>query len=75
MDFDIEKMTYEEKDKRLHEILQRLDRSETAIDKVADDAREAAALIKSMNETLVKARKELNDVFKELEKMQKAEEH
>jgi len=75
MDFDIEKMSYEEKDKRLHEILQRLDRSETAIDKVADDAREAAALIKSMNETLVKARKELNDVFGELEKMQKAEEH
>ena len=73
MDSDIEKMTYEEKDKRLHEILQRLDRSETPIDKIADDAREAAALIKSMNETLVKARKELTDVFSELERMRKDE--
>ena len=71
MDPEIEKMTYEEKDKRLHEILQRLDRSETPIDQIADDAREAAALIKSMNETLGKARKELTDVFEELEKMQK----
>ena len=75
MESDIEKMTYEEKDQRLHEILQRLDRSETPIDKIADDAREAAALIKSMNETLVKARKELSDVFIELEKMQKQEQN
>jgi len=73
MDSDIEKMTYEEKDQRLHEILQRLDRSETPIDKIADDAREAAALIKSMNATLVKARKELTDVFAELERMRKDE--
>jgi len=73
MDPDIEKMTYEEKDKRLHEILQRLDRSETPIDKIAEDAREAAALIRSMNETLGKAKKELTDVFDELEKMQKKE--
>jgi exodeoxyribonuclease VII small subunit len=73
MDSDIEKMTYEEKDKRLNEILQRLDRSETPIDKIADDAREAAALIKSMNETLGKARKELTDVFAELERMRKDE--
>jgi len=71
MDPEIEKMTYEEKDKRLHEILQRLDRSETPIDQIADDAREAAALIKSMNETLGKAKKELTDVFEELEKLQK----
>jgi len=71
MDSDIEKMTYEQKDKRLHEILQRLDRSETPVDKIADDAHEAAALIKSMNETLGKARKELTDVFEELERMRK----
>lgn len=71
MDSDIEKMTYEQKDKRLHEILQRLDRSETPVDKIADDAREAAALIKSMNETLGKARKELTGVFEELERMRK----
>jgi exonuclease VII small subunit len=73
MDSDIEKMTYEEKDKRLHEILQRLDRSKTPIDKIADDAREAAALIKSMNETLGKTRKELTNVFEELERMKKDE--
>jgi exodeoxyribonuclease VII small subunit len=73
MDSDIERMTYEEKDKRLHEILQRLDRSETPVDKIADDAREAAALIKSMNEALRKARKELTDVSEELERMQKDE--
>ena len=69
MDPEIEKMTYEEKDKRLQEILQRLDRSETPIDGIAEDAREAAALLKSMNETLVKARKELTDVFAELDSM------
>jgi exodeoxyribonuclease VII small subunit len=73
MDSDIEKMTYEEKDKRLNEILQRLDRSETPIDKIAEDAREAAALMKSMNEKLGKARKELTDVFAELERMRKDE--
>jgi len=71
MDYDIQKMTYEEKDKRLQEILQRLDQSETPIDKIADDAGEAAALIKSMNETLIKARKELTDVFTELERLRK----
>lgn len=71
MDSDIEKMTYEEKDKRLNDILQRLDQSETPIDEIADDAREAAALIKSMNETLTKARKELTDIFAELERMRK----
>ena len=71
MDYDIQKMTYEEKDKRLQEILQRLDQSETPIDKIADDASEAAALIKSMNETLIKARKELTDVFAELERLRK----
>ena len=71
MHSSIEKMTYEEKDERLHEILERLDRAETPIDKIAEDAREAAALIRSMNETLVKARKELTEVFEELEEMQK----
>ena len=53
--------------------MQRLDQSETPIDNIADDAREAAALVKSMNETLLKARKELTDVFTELERMRKEE--
>jgi len=73
MNPEIEKMTYEEKDRRLQEILQRLDRSETPIDGIAEDAREAAALMKSMNETLVKARKELTDVFEELDSIRKDE--
>ena len=65
----IENMTYEEKGERLDEILQRLDRSETPVDKLSDDAGEAAALIKSMDDTLRKARQELTSVFEELDKL------
>ena len=65
----IENMTYEEKEERLDEILQRLDRSETPVDKLSDDAREAASLIKSMEDILRKARQELTGVFEELEKL------
>lgn len=65
----IENMTYEEKEERLDEILQRLDRSETPVDKLSEDAREAASLIKSMEDTLRKARQELTTVFEELEKL------
>ena len=45
---NLDKMTYEEKEKRLEEILERLDRSETPMDELASDAREASQLIKSM---------------------------
>jgi exodeoxyribonuclease VII small subunit len=65
----IENMTYEEKEERLDEILQRLDRSETPVDKLSEDAREAASLIKSIEDTLKKARQELATVFEELEKL------
>ncbi len=65
----IENMTFEEKEERLDEILQRLDRSETPVDKLSEDAREAASLIKSMEDTLRKARQELTSVFEELEKL------
>ncbi len=65
----IENMTYEEKEERLDEILKRLDRSETPVDKLSDDAREAASLIKSMEDTLRKARQELTNVFEDLEKL------
>jgi len=65
----IENMSYEEKEERLDEILQRLDRSETPVDKLSDDAREAASLIKSMEATLRKARQELTGVFEELDKL------
>ena len=65
----LENMTYEEKEERLDEILQRLDRSETPVDKLSDDAREAASLIKSMEDTLRKAKQELTSVFEELDKL------
>jgi len=65
----IENMTYEEKEERLDEILQRLDRPETPVDKLSNDAMEAASLIKSMDSTLRKARQELTGVFEELEKL------
>jgi len=68
MSNDIEKMTYEEKDTRLEEILQRLDNSETPVDQLASEAKEAAALITSMNATLKAAKQELTTVFEELEK-------
>ena len=71
MNHEIDIMTYEEKEKRLDEILERLDRSETPVDKLAEDAREAAALIKAMNETLTKAKTELTSVFEDLEKLKK----
>jgi exodeoxyribonuclease VII small subunit len=69
MEREVQKMTYEEKEKRLDEILQRLDRSETPVSELAIDAKEAASLIKSMNDTLRKAKQELTSVFEELEKM------
>jgi exodeoxyribonuclease VII small subunit len=52
-------MTYEQKEKRLEEILERLDRSETPMDKLASDAREASELIKSMRATLKSAQAEI----------------
>ena len=69
MEPEVEKMTYEEKEKRLDEILQRLDRSETPVDELASDARDAASLIKSMNDTLRKAKQELTGVFEELDRI------
>ena len=60
-------MTYEEKSKRLDEILTRLDNSETPIDALASDVKEGVRLIKEMNETLRKVEMEVRDAFKELE--------
>lgn len=65
---NIEKMTYEEKEARLDEILTKLDKSETPVDQLASEAKEAAALIMSMNATLKNAKQELTTVFEELEK-------
>ena len=61
-----EELTYEEKEKRLEEILERLDRSETPMDELASDAREASMLIKSMRATLKSAQAEIVEVLEEL---------
>ena len=68
MTTEIEKMTYEEKERRLEEILSRLDNAETPVDQLASEAKEAAALITSMNATLKAAKQELTTVFEELER-------
>ena len=39
---NLDEMTYEEKEKRLEEILERLDRSETPMDELASDARDTS---------------------------------
>jgi len=69
---DIESMSYEEKNARLEEILERLDKSETPVDQMASEAKEAAALITSMNATLKAAKQELTTVFEELDKQKES---
>ena len=66
-------MTYEEKEKRLEEILERLDRSETPMDELASDALEASQLIKSMRDTLKSAKAEIERVFEDLDEQEHAE--
>ncbi len=61
-----EELSYEEKEKRLEEILERLDRSETPMDELASDAWEARQLIKSMRATLKSAQAEIVEVLDEL---------
>ncbi len=61
-----EEMTYEEKEQRLEEILERLDRSETPMDELTSDAREASRLIKSMRATLKSAQAEIVEVLDDL---------
>lgn len=71
-DDKIDQMTYEEKETRLEEILTRLDNSETPMDELAAEAKEAAALITSMHATLRSARQEITTVFDEMEKQKDA---
>lgn len=65
---EFEKMTYEQKENRLEEILTKLDNAETPVDQLASEAKEAAQLITLMNTTLKAAKQELTTVFEELEK-------
>jgi len=64
----IEEMSYEDKESRLDEILDRLDRSETPMDQLAAEAKEAARLIMSMQSTLKSTKDELGQVFDEMDK-------
>ncbi len=62
-----EKLSYEDKSKRLEEILERLDNSEIGMDQLATEAKEAGQLIISMRKTLSSTQKELVDVFKDID--------
>lgn len=62
-----ESLTYEQKVKKLDEILKRLDNSETPIDKLAEDVKLGTKLIKELGEKLKQVETEVKDAFKELE--------
>ena len=66
-------MTYEEKVQKLDEILTRLDNSETPIDKLSDDVKLGAKLIKELSKKLKTVEMEVRDAFKELENEAKDE--
>jgi len=62
-----EKLTYEQKVQKLDEILKRLDNSETPIDKLAEDVKIGAQLIKELDKKLKHVETEVRDAFKELD--------
>ncbi len=64
---DLNKLTYEQKVEKLDEILTRLDNSETPIDKLAEDVKLGARLIKELDKKLKQVETEVRDAFKELE--------
>lgn len=66
-DDELKAMTYEQKQERLDEILGRLDRSETPMDQLAAEAKEAAQLIMSMQATLKSTKAQIAAVFEDLE--------
>jgi exodeoxyribonuclease VII small subunit len=64
---DIDKLTYEQKSAKLDELLTRLDNSETPIDKLAEDVKLGANLIKELDRKLKQVETEVRDAFKELD--------
>jgi len=62
-----EKLTYEQKVDKLDGILKRLDNSETPIDKLAEDVKLGASLIKDLDKKLKEVEAEVKDAFKELD--------
>ena len=66
-------MTYEEKVQKIDEILTCLDNSETPIDKLSEDVKLGAKLIKELSKKLKQVEMEVRDAFKELEEDAKEE--
>ena len=64
---NINDLTYEQKVTKLDEILTRLDNSETPIDKLAEDVKLGARLIKDLDKKLKQVETEVRDAFKELD--------
>ena len=64
---DMKKLTYEQKVEMLDAILTRLDNSETPIDKLAEDVKLGARLIKELDKKLKQVETEVRDAFKELD--------
>jgi len=65
---DSNELTYEQKVARLDKILERMDDTSTPIDKLAEDVKEGARLIRELDQKLKKVEIEILDAFKELEK-------
>ena len=70
---DIQHMTYEQKVGKLDELLTRLDNSETPIDKLAEDVKLGARLIKELDRKLRQVETEVRDAFKELDEKQEGD--
>ena len=64
---DIANLTYEQKIEKLDELLTRLDNSETPIDKLAEDVKLGARLIKELDRKLKQVETEVIDAFRELD--------
>jgi exodeoxyribonuclease VII small subunit len=64
---NLNELSYEKKVEKLDEILSRLDNSETPIDKLAEDVKLGACLIKELDMKLKQVETEVRDAFKELE--------
>ena len=62
-----DKLSYEHKVEKLDEILTRLDNSETPIDKLAEDVKQGARIIKELDKKLKQVETEVRDAFKELD--------
>ncbi len=65
-EYGIENLTYEQKVEKLDELLTRLDNSETPIDKLAEDVKLGARLIKDLDKKLKEVETEVRDAFKKL---------